>query len=276
MWAGFDGKRYSREQFVAHVANITIGPYARFIVMHATGAPTLKQWQEFPVPQRIANLQRYYETSLGWSHGPHLFIGPESDGIVGFSDLSIRGTHCSCWNGCSIGIETAGNWNTEDFNSGDGAAVRDNFVFAAAVLHKHLGLRPDGYIKGVRGLHLHRECAADGHFECPHAIGGNFDKDDIVRRILATMETLPTLTPNPALVDTAAKMPTSHLDGAPRGSVAWVQERLNAHGAAPQIVVDGDFGAKTRVAVKAFQDAKGLSIDGVIGPVTLAALDAAT
>lgn len=272
MWPGFDGTRRTREQFIAHVASTTIGPYARFIVMHATGAPTLKQWKEFPAPQRIANLQRYYETQLGWSHGPHMFIDPEPDGLVGFSDLSIRGTHCSCWNSCSIGIETAGNWNTEDFNSGDGALVRDNFVFAAAVLHKHLGLRPDGYIKNVRGLHLHRECAADGHLECPHAPGGNFDKEDIVRRILAEMDTLPPLTPNSALAVSSVKLPTDHLDGAPRGSVAWIQERLNANGASPPVAVDGDFGAKTRVAVTMFQQAKGLTIDGLVGPATLAAL----
>lgn len=273
-WKGFDGRRYTRDQFSAHVANITIGPYAKFIVMHGTGQPTLKQWMEFPVPQRIANLQRYYENNLGWAHGPHLFIGPENDGIVGFSDLSVRGTHCSCWNGCSIGIETAGNWNIEDMNSGDGAAVRDNFVFAAAVLHKHLGLRPDGYIKGVRGLHFHRECAADGHLECPQGIGGNLNKDDLVARILAAMDAMPLLAPNPDLVAQATKMPTDHLETHPRGSVAWVQDKLNAAGATPPLDVDGDFGVMTKGAVGQFQRAHSLTVDCIVGPATLAALDA--
>ncbi len=270
MWPGFDGTLYTRDQFAAHVASLTIGPYAKFIVMHATGAPTLKQWEETPEAQRVANLQRYYEQNLNWQHGPHLFIGPEH--IVGFSDLRVRGTHCSCWNFSSIGIETAGNWNTEDFNTGDGAKVRDNFVFAAAVLHKHLGLRPEGYVKGVSGLHLHRECAADGHFECPHAVGGAFDKDDIVKRILAAMDALPALVANPTLVAAAPKLtPTPPVEPA-AGSVAWLQLRLNAFGATPALKVDNDWGELTRDAMRAFQKAHAISPTWSPDPATIAAL----
>lgn len=39
---------------------------------------------------------------------------------------------------------------------------------------------------------------------------------------------------------------------------------------------DGDFGAGTENAVMAFQDAHGLTVDGIVGPKTWAALDAAT
>ena len=40
-------------------------------------------------------------------------------------------------------------------------------------------------------------------------------------------------------------------------------------------VVDGIFGDKTRAGVKAFQQAKGLVTDGIVGPLTRAALLAA-
>lgn len=266
-WPGFDGSLYTQEQFAAHVAGITIGPYAKYIVMHATGSPTLKQWEEYPEAQRIVNLQRYYETQLHWLHGPHLFISPTH--IIGFSDLRTRGTHASCYNFSSIGIETSGNWNTEDFNSGDGLKVRDNFVFAAAVLHKHLGLSASPFKEGISGLHLHLMCKADGHFECPKA---GFDRDWMADLIDKKMETLGQLVPNPPLVATVEKMPTKPTDTAPVSSPAWIQESLNAFGVAPQLVVDGDLGPATKHAVRQFQKARGLSPDGLIGPLTLAAL----
>ena len=53
--------------------------------------------------------------------------------------------------------------------------------------------------------------------------------------------------------------------------VKWVQRRLQLHGfdaGAP----DGVFGAKTNRQVRAFQKAKGLEVDGVVGPATRKAL----
>lgn len=47
----------------------------------------------------------------------------------------------------------------------------------------------------------------------------------------------------------------------------WVQILLNKHGFGP-LVEDGQYGAKTEDAVKAFQRARGLKVDGVVGPVT--------
>jgi putative chitinase len=58
-------------------------------------------------------------------------------------------------------------------------------------------------------------------------------------------------------------------------SAAWVQVSLNTLGATPALIPDGDFGQKSRVVLKAFQQAHGLTPDGQITPQTLAALDAA-
>jgi peptidoglycan hydrolase-like protein with peptidoglycan-binding domain len=52
--------------------------------------------------------------------------------------------------------------------------------------------------------------------------------------------------------------------------VKWVQQHLNSHGA--KLSVDSQFGPKTRDAVKAFQRAKKLEVDGIVGAKTWTAL----
>ena len=53
-------------------------------------------------------------------------------------------------------------------------------------------------------------------------------------------------------------------------SVRWVQRELVSHGY--NLLIDGDFGPKTLVAVKDFQTKHGLAVDGIVGPVTIKAL----
>jgi hypothetical protein len=50
-------------------------------------------------------------------------------------------------------------------------------------------------------------------------------------------------------------------------SVEWVQTYLDV------LPVDGEFGAKTERAVESYQERKGLSVDGVVGPATWAELN---
>lgn len=60
--------------------------------------------------------------------------------------------------------------------------------------------------------------------------------------------------------------------GMKSGSVQMLQEALRAAG--HELVADGDFGTITEAAVKRFQAAHGLTIDGIVGPQTAKALDA--
>jgi hypothetical protein len=52
--------------------------------------------------------------------------------------------------------------------------------------------------------------------------------------------------------------------------VTWAQQRLNAHGS--KLTADGQYGPKTAAAVRAFQKAKHLTADGIVGKATWTAL----
>lgn len=170
----------------------------KFITLHNTGAPTLMQWlhdnNNASHKQRLVNIDAMYKRE-GWHSAVHLFIGPEDDGIWNACDLTQDGVSVSCWNHVTLGIEMVGNYALlpenkypnappiDSWTSPQGQQVRDNAVYAMAVLHNALGLEPDNYVEGVSGLHFHRECKHDAH-SCP---GGQVDKADMVARVKAMM-----------------------------------------------------------------------------------------
>jgi peptidoglycan hydrolase-like protein with peptidoglycan-binding domain len=57
-----------------------------------------------------------------------------------------------------------------------------------------------------------------------------------------------------------------------KGSVAWVQEKLNDWAPSFRLDVDGTAGPATKYAIRRFQQEHGLHVDGVAGPQTVAAL----
>ena len=63
--------------------------------------------------------------------------------------------------------------------------------------------------------------------------------------------------------------------GSSGDEVEELQVLLNARYGAG-LEADGDFGTKTEAAVKSFQKAHGLTIDGIVGPKTWAALGVST
>ena len=66
--------------------------------------------------------------------------------------------------------------------------------------------------------------------------------------------------------------PTASFGGPTSPSVSDVQGKLNALGASPQLTVDGKMGPMTLQAIKDFQNAHGLTADGIPGPQTLGAM----
>jgi len=206
MWPNFDGKPYTREQLTARInacdfskwkhKDTSLGKPA-FITLHNTSVPDIKLWLTWSPAKRqqyILNMQPYYE-KMGWRGGPHFFVTPQEDICAfGFNDLMSAGTHASCFNNTSIGIEMVGEFDREAFNSGPGAQVADNAIFLMALLHNKIGLTPTPYAYNKRGLHFHIECKADDH-GCP---GKLVRKPDVVARVQAKMAELAGPSPQPA------------------------------------------------------------------------------
>jgi hypothetical protein len=96
------------------------------------------------------------------------------------------------------------------------------------------------------------------------------------RGTLAEFQSQVTTGAQPAGTQPAGAQPGSEpmlQDGDTGAAVNTLQTRLNAWGAT--LIVDGDFGPATLAAVKAFQTAHQLSVDGIVGPLTWAALNQA-
>lgn len=177
-------KGYAPAEFAAFVAGLTWDAWRpHFITLHNTGVPSLATWLDpaHPAQQRIVAQKHYERDILHWHSGVHLFVA--QDLIWNLCDLTQVGVSVSCWNHLTLGVEMVGDYASESFDTGPGAQVRNNAVAALAVLHSKLGLQPDGFKLGVRGLHFHKECARD-HHDCP---GRNVVKADVVARVLSQM-----------------------------------------------------------------------------------------
>lgn len=160
--------------------------------------------------------------------------------------------HGATGNSDTIGIEAA--------NAGDGVdpwprAQMSSYVRGVAAILRHLG-------KDELGVAGHKE------FALPRGrkIDPTFDMHDF-RRDVAELLADPTaqLVIPPAPVNPKRDMLFKGSRGA---SVKELQKLLGFKISA----IDGDFGAITDAAVRAFQSANGLTADGHVGPKTWAAL----
>lgn len=141
--------------------------------------------------------------------------------------------------------------------------------------------RPTGYL-----------WAGTNHYDPPTGPGGKYVADGrwsastvdrqlgIVPVMARMLELRPdlddrfTIQFNPSVSVPAVEPVPEGLDGGERGT-AWIQRTLNALGERPPLSVDGDYGRRTRAAVRRFQSTRGLEEDGLAGPKTIAALEAA-
>jgi hypothetical protein len=174
-WKQIVGKSFDRAGFEAYCKTLSWpGWRPSFIVLHNTAVPSLAMRPAGLTAQHIQNLVSFYRDTQKWSAGPHLFIDDRQ--IWVFTPLTTTGVHSPSWNKIALGIEMLGDYATEPFDSGRGAAVRKNAVSAMASLSEVLGLDPDT-------MRLHKEDPRTRH-NCP---GAKVSKATVIAEVKAAM-----------------------------------------------------------------------------------------
>jgi hypothetical protein len=180
------GKVFPTAQgFLAYLDSIKFGAWKpAYVVVHHTGAPTLKNWQDWqtrksPVSdaQWLKNLAAYYGNDLKWSCGPHFFFTPNNFCVL--SPPERRGIHAASFNANSWGVEMVGNFDIETW----GGAHRSKYIEGLACLHMATGLALDPYVRGKSGLHFHRDDPLTSK-TCP---GKNVVKGQMIAEVKAAM-----------------------------------------------------------------------------------------
>lgn len=138
------------------------------VVWHNTAAPSLAQWiksaeadrREGLVPgiSRIRSLENFFRNNRDWSGCPHLFIA--NDYIWVMNPLGEPGVHSPSWNHIALGIEMIGDFSREDDDAGEGLRVKNNTIFATALLCSTLGIDP------LSKIWLHKQDPKTTH-DCP-------------------------------------------------------------------------------------------------------------
>jgi hypothetical protein len=175
-WKGIVGNSYSALEFdsYAHALHWTAWRPS-FIVLHNTAVPTLAQRPNGFTKQHILNLEAYYRDQMQWKGGPHLFADDRQ--IWVFTPLTVSGTHSPSWNKTALGVETLGDYDRDDFDTGRGLKVQKNAVAAIATLTAVLGIEPDT-------MKLHKEDPLTTH-ACP---GKKVVKNRFIQAVKDLME----------------------------------------------------------------------------------------
>jgi N-acetylmuramoyl-L-alanine amidase CwlA len=177
-WTEIVGQRFSSDEFGAYVRSLIFGSFRpKFVVVHNTAAPTIKQRPQGFTQQHMKNLVSFYRDAKKWSAGPHLFV--DQNGIWVFTPLTMPGVHSPSWNHESIGVETLGNYETEPFEG----PIKEHLIACLALLHDALHLDP-------ARLKFHKDDANTTHKGCP---GKNLDRfallADLAQRLAAPART---------------------------------------------------------------------------------------
>lgn len=168
------GRGLTLDQFAAYVQGFDFGPYPpTFVVLHHTSVPDASwgklkagSWDageaglstEQVYAKRLRQLdaiRRYYDQTMGWDRGPHLFI--DDRWVWLFSPMDAPGIHARTGNGTSrsysIGIEVVGHFAKSKWPR----PVETLVGGAVATLQRKLGTFQLEHRHMAGGVSSHRE-----------------------------------------------------------------------------------------------------------------------
>ena len=203
--------------------------------------------QRLPGSNYLAHL-KYHVVNLGWNCGGYTFgIHPNGDILQGYG-LNVRTNHVGNYNSVSLGIIMVGDFRYEK-------PTKKQWESLYWLLGDHLpNVLPNKFnIKG------HQEIPGYSWKPCP-SLDMNVIRRNVVSGGITTQKE-------------SVSMMLKIGDRSP--DVKTLQENLNklGHNAG---TADGIFGPATNKALKSFQRAVGIAVDGIAGPQTFAKITALT
>jgi len=137
------GQRMSISELKKYLEALTFSSFQpKFVVVHHTAAPNLKQRPNGFTDQHLINLKHYYENVMNWNGAPHFFV--DDKGIIVFQALNKAGVHAKSYNSSSWGIEMLGNYDTvSDFNNPRAKEIFDTTQELVGFLCDFLKVQPN-------------------------------------------------------------------------------------------------------------------------------------
>jgi len=200
-----------------------------------------------------AAFANYHVGSLGWPGVAYHFVILKDGTIEWNHNLGIKSYHVGNSNKFAVGICVVGDFRSEEPTDQQKASLKALHDCLKRDMTKYNRTREHREFPG----YAWKDCCC---FDFKAIINGKASGSVTVSAPKTEVKSEVVVAPKQILLRRGDK-------GA---EVRAVQSELKKHG--HNIALDGDFGPATETAVKAFQKAHGLSVDGIVGPNTLAAL----
>jgi GH24 family phage-related lysozyme (muramidase) len=251
---GFDGTIWTRAEFEAHLASITLPSRIKGVTIHCVAVPmsavpatTKSTDYEVDAAQRVKNMYTDVRDRLK-GVGFHVIVF-ENGQIGKGTPMTVQGNHAGSWNAATLGCEMYFDGDRDVATPG-GQIILDTAAWWAAQILKKIGAAPS---KDTVRFHRDEPAAKRNGKACP---GKKVNHDDFLRRVSAEMGlSAPVEKARPAEKPVSAQL----------YDVKDIQTHLKRVGIDPG-PIDGLIGPKTIAGIKQWQERLKIEATGLLGP----------